>query len=206
MLRGLLASVVVVSALGARAAEAQVTGKQHERLPPAFVDRSLVLPRLWLTSELDGSLTHLESELGPTGTADNGGWIDLGAAMAVLDDLELEATVASINFGSIGISTIGSYRNISQSPFTAVDTAPVHWGMAKLGTTFRFLAADAVEMGLRFRVLVDREATVGLSGGLPVLLHGNRYARVDTGLAFLGRVPTGTCRSAKPARRSGSST
>ena len=188
MLRGLAASVCV-SALGARAAEAQVTGKQDDKLPAAFVDRSLVLPRLWLTSELDGSLSHLESEWGPAGSEDNGGWLDLGGAISVLDDLELEATVASINFGSIGISAIGSYRNISNSPFAEVDTAPVHWGMAKLGATFRFLAADEVEMGLRFRILVDREATVGLNGGLPVLLHGNRYARVDTGIAFVGRIP-----------------
>jgi hypothetical protein len=190
---GLAAFVVVFSASTASVAEAQVTGKEHDKLPPAFVDRSLVLPRLWLLGELDASIIHLERDFTYSTIELNGGWVDLGGAIGVTDDLELEATVASVNAGEIGYSPIGFYvLKPLNRPFREEESRSVDWGMAKFGATFRFLAADAAEMGLRFRVLVDNEPTVGLNGAIPVLLHGNGVARIDTGVSFVGRVPMGS--------------
>lgn len=57
-----------------------------------FVDRSLVLPEMWVTGELDVSFTHAEAVV----FEGNAGWIDIGGAFGVLDDLEVEAALISI--------------------------------------------------------------------------------------------------------------
>lgn len=159
-------------------AEAQVTGKHLDKLPTPYVDRSLVLPEMWVTGELDASYTHFEA--GFLG-AFNSGWIDIGGAFGVLDDLEVEAALISL----------ATEDGVALTPIAAFDPIDgADWGMTRLGATFRFLADDAVEMGARFRFLIDNNATIGLNGGVPILLHAGGVIRLDTGLGFVGRLPT----------------
>ncbi len=174
------AAAMVTGFLVSRAgvAEAQVTGKEQDKMKTPFVDRSLVLPEMWVTGELDASFTHLDVGFGG---AFNSGWIDIGGAFGVLDDLEVEATL-------ISLATEDGVGATPLALFDPIDGAD--WGMTRLGATFRFLADDVVEMGARFRFLIDNNATIGFNGGLPVLLHAGGVVRLDTGLGFVGRVPT----------------
>jgi len=158
-------------------AEAQVTGMEQDKLKTPFVERSLVLPEMWVRGQLDASFTHIESG----SFASNGGWIDIGGAFGILDDLEVEAALISMATEEVSLSPIGSYI-----------TDGADWGMSRLGVTFRFLATDVVEMGARFRFLIDNAATIGFNGGLPIMLHAGGVFRLDTGLGFIGRVPTNT--------------
>lgn len=161
-------------------AEAQVTGKELDKLPTPYVERPLVLPEMWVTGELDATFTHLDPDSDGFGSfTANGGWVDIGGAFGVLDDLEVEATLISLVTEEIGYSPIGAYLP---------DGAD--WGMSKFGVTFRFLAIDAVEMGARFRFLIDSNATLGFNGGLPIRIHAGNVFRLDTGLGFIGAVPT----------------
>jgi hypothetical protein len=171
-----LAAAIVGLALGsAGIAEAQVTGMHLDKMKTPFVDRSLVLPEMWVTGQLDASFTHIEFGTAAT----NGGWIDIGGAFGILDDLEVEAALISIATEEGTLSPIGGYL---------IDGAD--WGMSRLGVTFRFLATDVVEMGGRFRFLIDNNATMGFNGALPILLHAGGIFRLDTGVGFIGRVPT----------------
>jgi hypothetical protein len=52
----------------------------------------------------------------------------------------------------------------------------------------RFVAQEAVEVGARFRLLVDSNAHVGLNFGLPVRVHVPGVFRLDTGFAFIGNI------------------
>jgi hypothetical protein len=164
--------------LWAGVAEAQVTGNEQDKLKTPFVERSLVLPEMWVTGELDASFTHYEP--GVLG-AFNAGWIDIGGAFGVLDDLEVEAALISL----------ATEDGVAFAPITALDPIDgADWGMTRLGATFRFLYTDVAEVGGRFRFLIDNNATLGFNGGVPVLIHAGGVFRLDTGLGFVGRVPT----------------
>jgi len=159
----------------AASAEAQITGMEQDKMKTPFVDRSLVLPEMWVTGELDVSFTHAEAVV----FEGNAGWIDIGGAFGVLDDLEVEAALIT-----------DQHRDRAWRPLGITGVDGADWGMSRLGATFRFFAVENVEMGARFRFLIDNQATIGFNGAVPILIHAGGVIRLDTGLGFVGRVPT----------------
>lgn len=162
---------------------AQITGRKLDELPVPHVDRPLTLPKLNLAVGLDGTLSHFEANFFFASLDATGGSLDLGGALGVTDDVEIEAVVISMAFEDGWVSP-----SLPLVPFEGVDGAD--WGLTRLGATLRFFAADAAEVGARFRFLVDNNATLGFNGGLPIRLRLPGVLRFDTGFHFIGLVPT----------------
>lgn len=177
-LTSLSGAAVLAACLGvASPALAQITGKQTEKTEKPFVERSLVVPEMTVMGELDASFTHMELGDGDFSLTLNGGFIDLWGKLGVLDDLEVELVVLSLLTEEGGLMP------------TSIDAEnDADWGLFRAGATLRLLATDPAELGLRFRLLVDNNAVVGLNGGVPVLVRGGDVVRLDTGVAWVGRV------------------
>ncbi|MFO0549307.1 MAG: hypothetical protein U0271_13020 [Polyangiaceae bacterium] len=172
--------VAACSSSVASTANAQVTGPR-EREWSGYTSQPLTLPELDFGAELDVTYDHSEPV---NGEKLNGGGVDLHAAFGITHDIELELTIFSIMGGDFAITPLLSPHFLPRAD----------WGMSRVGITVRIFNDLVGEIGARFRLLVDNDATVGLNGGLPIrLFAGGRdgtYLRFDTGLGFVGRIPT----------------
>lgn len=173
--RAVFVLTFATAALVPSVAFAQITGQHLDELPTPYVDRPLTLPQMHGAAGLDVTFNHLD--LGPFLDALNGSLIELNANFGVLDDLELEAAIFSLATEEVAMWPMGL------EPIDGAD-----WGMSRFGATVRFVAEEAVEVGARFRLLVDNNAHVGLNFGIPVRVHVPGVFRMDTGFAFTGNI------------------
>ena len=160
-------------------AHAQITGQHEDKLPVPHVERPLTLPEMHGRGELDGTFNHLEdSNRGFTFSA-NGGVLEIGGAFGLTDDIELEARLISLELGEFALTPLS---------LDLVDDAD--WGVSRFGGTLRFVATDVAEIGARVRLYLDHHATFGFGGGVPIVIHGGKIVRLETGIGWVGRVPT----------------
>ncbi len=128
-----------------------------------YVHRDLVLPRMTLTPTVDMRLINLD--LGAFG----GGTVfsqNIGVSIVPLDNLEVHANPLSFYAGDI-----------------------TGYGVAGLGATYRFVAEDMFEMGVRLSIPIGQTGPidfVGMQGGFPMRVHGGDVFRLDTGIFVAG--------------------
>jgi hypothetical protein len=160
-----MAAFGVILLLGSGLAHSEEGKEGGKRLPLSYTERPLTLPKMILAPELALAVSR---ELG---TGDVGFGMEVAARFGIIDDFEVNAVVAPVEF----------------APHVAY-TGP------KFGATFRFLK-DEFEMGARLNVtiithgsLADAKPNLLAEGGVifepgvPMLLHIGKVARLDTGV------------------------
>ncbi len=184
-----MAPRVAVSALAALSVlavapvvSAQVTGKKLDHVPVPYVDRPLTLPALTMAGELDATFTHVELELFGGSEAFNSGAVEILGSFGLFDDLELEAAIVS--FVTEELEFMPTTPEVVQSMRGA------DWGVARFGATFRFFADDYADIGARFRLLIDNNATVAFNPSLPIRVRYPGVFRLDTGVSVIGMIQT----------------
>lgn len=164
---------------------AQVTGWKNDSVPIANAERQLVLPDMTLAPRFDVTFDHIEIAT----FAGNGASLELGGQFGLMGDLEFEVTAVSLIVGELATTPVAPIDDAGSFGFGGLESG-ADWGVFRLGATLRFLANETVEIGGRFRFLVDNNAIVGLNFGLPVRIHLGKVARIDTGLDLHPRFQT----------------
>lgn len=132
--------------------EADAAKGGDAKFPVPFVKRPLTLPQMMLAPEVGFGLYKI------FGFNDLLVGAHIGASFGVLDDLQVDATVAPILF----------------SP-------DFQYSDPSLGATYRFLSGD-VEVGGSLRVFIPTEGDFRLNFGVPVLIRAGDIVRIDTGV------------------------
>jgi hypothetical protein len=166
--------IIEETSVGENIAETAAPGWTY---PKAYASRPLTMNRYMIrgTFSVDTKRGFVDRNTG-TQTAKPLVSIDLGAAFAIFDNLEVG--VSNYRLGS----TAG---NTAQGIFPIVVSPVGSFGDMPLYVRYSFLRKDYVEMASDFVLLIPSWTNLAATFGLPVRIRARRPLTVDTGVEFV---------------------